>query len=257
MSNAERLTFNTRTAFVHFEYVPYCLHMNQIIYPIRINKYLRDKGFASRREADELISAGKVLLNGAIAKAGTLIRENDTIVLNQTHGKKYIYLAYHKPRGLPTQGLKGDRSVITDWQKKDIFPVGRLDKMSEGLLILTNDGRVTTKILGPEAMVEKEYIATVRENLRAGIVAIFKKGMSTDALGKLLPADATLVDPNTIKIVLREGKHHQIRVMLGDLGYTITSLKRVRIGHISLQNLEPGETRPLNKIETEKFFTQE
>ncbi len=223
-------------------------------YPIRINKYLRDKGFASRREADELISAGNVLINGAVAKTGILVHENDRVVLNQPHTKKYIYLAYHKPRGLPTQGLAGDRSVIDDWRKKGLFPVGRLDKMSEGLLILTNDGRVTTKILGTEAQFEKEYIATVRENLRAGVVAIFKKGMSTDALGKLLPADATLIDPHTIKIILHEGKHHQIRVMLGDLGYTITSLKRVRIGHISLGNLERGETRPLSKEESDEFF---
>ena len=223
-------------------------------YPIRINKYLRDKGFASRREADELISAGNVLINGTVAKTGMLVNESDKVVLNQPHPKKYVYLAYHKPRGLPTQGLSGDRSVIADWEKKGLFPVGRLDKMSEGLLILTNDGRVTTKILGTDARFEKEYIATVRENLRAGVVAIFKKGMETVPLGKLLPADATLIDSHTIKIILHEGKHHQIRVMLGDLGYTITSLKRVRIGHISLDNLERGETRPLNKKESEAFF---
>ena len=223
-------------------------------YPIRINKYLRDKGFASRREADELISAGNILINGTVAKTGMLVNESDKVVLNQPHPKKYIYLAYHKPRGLPTQGLSGDRSVIADWEKKGLFPVGRLDKMSEGLLILTNDGRVTTKILGTDARFEKEYIATVRENLRAGVVAIFKKGMETVPLGKLLPADATLIDSHTIKIILHEGKHHQIRVMLGDLGYTITSLKRVRIGHISLDNLERGETRPLNKKESEAFF---
>ena len=223
-------------------------------YPIRINKYLRDKGFASRREADELISAGNVLVNGVVAKTGMLVRESDIVVLNQPHPKKYVYLAYHKPRGLPTQGLKEDRSVIDDWQKKGLFPVGRLDKMSEGLLILTNDGRVTTKILGAETQFEKEYIATVRENLRGGIVAIFKKGMETVSLGKLLPADAALIDSHTIKIILHEGKHHQIRVMLGDLGYTIISLKRVRIGHISLDNLERGETRPLNKKESEAFF---
>ncbi|MDO8572981.1 MAG: pseudouridine synthase [bacterium] len=228
--------------------------MNSIIYPIRINKYLRDKGFASRREADELISTGKVLVNGAVAKTGMLVHESDKIVLNQPHPKKYIYLAYHKPRGLPTQGLPGDKSVIVDWEKKGLFPVGRLDKMSEGLLILTNDGRVTTKILGGDAQFEKEYVATVRENLRAGIVGIFKKGMNTDALGKLLPANATLVDSHTIKIILHEGKRHQIRVMLGDLGYTITSLKRVRIGHISLGTIKTGETRPLSTNEIDELF---
>lgn len=229
--------------------------MNSISYPIRINKYLRDKGFASRREADELISNGNVFINGVVAKNGTVVQENDTVAIRELHKKTYIYFAYHKPRGLSTQGLPGEKSVITDWQKKGIFPVGRLDKMSEGLLILTNDGRVTTNIIGSGKMVEKEYVVTTRENLRAGVPAIFKKGMSTDSLGKLLPADATLINPNTIDIVLREGKHHQIRVMLGDLGYTTTSLKRVRIGHISLGNLERGKTRPLSTQEIETLFT--
>lgn len=228
--------------------------MNSTDYPLRINKYLRNKGIASRREADELVSAGNILVNGVVAKRGCLVHESDTVTLREPHPKKYIYLAYHKPPGISTQGLKGERSVIADWEKKGLFPVGRLDKMSEGLLILTNDGRVTTQVLGTEAGLEKEYIAVVRERLRAGVVAIFKKGMSTDALGKLLPADAMLVDPHTIKIVLREGKHHQIRVMLAELGYTITSLKRVRIGHILLGDLKPGETRSLSKVEYELLF---
>ena len=136
--------------------------MDEINFPLRINKYLRDKGFASRREADELISVGKVLINGIIAKAGVLVRESDVVVLREPHKKTYIYLAYYKPRGLPTQGLKGDRSVIADWEKKGLFPVGRLDKMSEGLLILTNDGRVTTKILGPDLSAEASAHAGAR-----------------------------------------------------------------------------------------------
>ncbi|MEK9170156.1 MAG: pseudouridine synthase [Patescibacteria group bacterium] len=222
-------------------------------FPIRINKYLRDKGYASRREADELVSAGKVLVNGKFAKPGLLINENDKVILKGGNEKKYIYLAYYKPYGLATQGLKNQESVITQWQSKGIFPIGRLDKDSEGLLILTNDGRITSKILGEEEKYEKEYIVKVREKLRQGVPAIFQKGMKTD-IGDLLPAEAEIIDNHTLSIILHEGKRHQIRVMLGELGYTVSMLKRIRVGHIKLGNLNPGETRELAKKEFELFF---
>ena len=224
-------------------------------YPIRINKYLRDKGFASRREADDLVSQGKVLINGARAETGMLVQQSDEVTVNRTEketARKYI--AYYKPRGLATQDHEGKRSVVTDWQDRGIFPIGRLDKESEGLLILTNDGRLTTRIQGTNDRYEKEYIVTVREPLKRDIPAIFKKGMRTDALGVLLPAEATIIDPHIIKIILHEGKHRQIRIMLGELGYTITSLKRVRIGHVTVKGLAPGQIRPLTEDEVTRFF---
>lgn len=230
--------------------------MEEMNYPIRINKYLRDKGFASRREADDLVSQGKVLINGARAETGMLVQQSDEVTVNRTEketARKYI--AYYKPRGLATQDHEGKRSVVTDWQDRGIFPIGRLDKESEGLLILTNDGRLTTRIQGTNDRYEKEYIVTVREPLKRDIPTIFKKGMRTDALGVLLPAEATIIDPHIIKIILHEGKHHQIRIMLGELGYTINSLKRVRIGHVTAQGLTPGQIRPLTEDEVAQFFT--
>lgn len=216
-------------------------------FPIRINKYLRDKGFASRREADELIARGEVLVNGKPGQMGMMVREKDDVQLRRQEQKKCVYFAYHKPRGLATQGLKGEESVIEQWKEKGIFPIGRLDKESEGLLILTNDRRITAEVL--DTRTEKEYLVHTAEKVRAGIPAILQKGMQTETFGKLLPAEAEIIDDRELRVVLREGKRHQIRVMLAELGYTVTGLKRVRIGGVKLGNLRPGENRPLRREE--------
>ena len=222
--------------------------MEEIKYPIRINKYLRDKGLASRREADVLVGNGSVFVNGKRVANGAMVNEKDNVSLKGIK-KEYQYLAYYKPRNLATQDLPGKESVITIWKAKGLYPVGRLDKSSEGLLLLTNDGRFSREVLAPSDQAskwEKEYLATVKEVLRPGIVKIFQGGMETQALGKLLPAKARIVNDSKIQITLQEGKHHQIRVMLSELNYTISSLKRIRIGDIKLGDLKPGETRPLN-----------
>lgn len=216
-------------------------------YPIRINKYLRDNGIASRREADKLVEDGLVFINGERAKSGILVKEKDNIEVRGVK-KQYQYFAYYKPRGLPTQDLPGKKSVITEWKDKGLYPVGRLDKSSEGLLLLTNDGRFARDVLSQSSKYEKEYIADVKEPLRPGIVQIFKKGMETKDLGKLLPAKAQILSKTKLRIILNEGKKHQIRVMLNNLSFTITSLKRVRIGKIEIGDMKPGETRPLDLI---------
>ncbi len=221
-------------------------------------------GLASRRESDRLIESGSVLVNGKRATLGMVINEGDKVEMKEGSKKKeFVYLAYYKPWGIATQGIKGQPSVITNWQPKGIFPIGRLDKESEGLLILTNDGRVTSKLLGDpsfaglrtgkEEKFEKEYIVEVREKLRGGILAIFKKGMHTE-IGDLLPVDAKILNDYRLNIILRESKKHQIRIMLSELGYTVTFLKRVRIGHIKLGKLEPGKTRELAQSEIDLLF---
>jgi 23S rRNA pseudouridine2604 synthase len=147
---------------------------------------------------------------------------------------------------LPTQDLPGKQSVITEWKSKGLYPIGRLDKSSEGLLLLTNDGRFAREVLSDSLKYEKEYVVSVKEPLRPGIVKVFKSGMETQALGKLLPAKARIINNSKLQITLNEGKHHQIRIMLDGLGYTINSLKRVRIGDIKIGTLKPGETRLLS-----------
>ncbi len=204
---------------------------------------------ASRREADRLVAAGLVFVNGKRAENGLLVTEKDKVIVRQPKGlipKEYKYLAYYKPRDLPTQDLPGQRSVITDWRKQGIYPIGRLDKSSEGLLLLTNDGRFARKVLSADKKWEKEYLATVKEPIHEGIVRIFQQGMETEALGKLLPAKTQLAGDKKLRIILNEGKHHQIRVMLSEMNLTINSLKRVRIGDIKLGILKPGETRAIS-----------
>lgn len=220
-----------------------------MLFPIRINKYLRDKGLASRREADKLVESGLVFVNGKRANNGAMVHEKDRVVVKNSKGalaKEYQYLAYYKPRNLPTQDLPGKQSVITEWRNKGLYPVGRLDKSSEGLLLLTNDGRFAREVLSGSSKYEKEYLVSVKEPLRPGIAKIFQQGMETDALGKLLPAKTRIINNSKIQIILNEGKRHQIRIMLNELGYTISSLKRVRIGDIKIGDLKPGETKPIN-----------
>ncbi len=217
-------------------------------YPIRINKYLRDKGLASRREADKLVESGLVFVNGKRVDNGAMVAETDKVMVKEQKGKdkkQYVYLAYYKPRNLPTQDLPGRKSVITEWREKGLYPVGRLDKSSEGLLLLTNDGRFARDVLDKSSKYEKEYVVTVKEPLRIGVVRIFKEGMDTQALGKLLPAQARIINNSKIQVILNEGKRHQIRVMFNELNYTISSLKRVRIGDIKIGILKPGETRSI------------
>lgn len=219
----------------------------------RINKYVRDMGWASRREADALITQGSVFINGERAKLGDMVSETDTVTL-KGKTKEYKYLAYYKPRGLATQSLGTTESVINIFAKDKIYPIGRLDKESEGLMILTNDGRLTPKVLSQSKKFGKEYIVKVKEKLRSGLKDIFAKGMETKSLGRLLPAEIKLMGDNLISIILHEGKRHQIRIMLSELGYTVSSLRRVRIGKINSKGLSAGETRPLTPLEVKELL---
>lgn len=223
-------------------------------FPIRINKYLQATGVASRREADQLIESGLVQVNGKRAQLGMLVQEGDKVEVSQRYKKDYQYFIYYKPRGLATQALGGGEDVISEFKKLGLYPIGRLDKDSEGLMLLTNDGRVTSRVLDSENKFEKEYSVRVKEKLRHGIEDIFAKGMNTEAFGKLLPAQARILTDTTMRIILHEGKKHQIRVMLNDLGYTIISLKRVRVGNLRLGTLQPGESRPLTLREIKEII---
>lgn len=216
--------------------------MKSTNYPIRINKYLRDNGLASRREVDKLIEDGLVLVNNKVIKKGFIVKEGDNVKV-KGEKKNLQYLAYYKPRGLATQDLPGKESVITKWKEKGLYPIGRLDKESEGLLILTNDGRFAREVLLDTEKYEKEYIVTVKEPLRPGIIKIFESGMKTKSLGRLLPVKTKIINKTTLSMILKEGKRHQIRIMLDALSYNIISLKRIRIGNIKLENLKINETR--------------
>lgn len=217
--------------------------MTEPIYPMRINKYLAHKQYCTRREADTYIAAGKVRINGRVAVLGDQVQESDTVEVDFAQ-KTYSYFAYHKPRGEETP----ERNPETG-----LFPIGRLDKDSRGLLILTDDGRITDKLLHPDFEHEKEYVVEVQEKLRPD----FEQKMSTgvDIGGYTTRScNVTVLGKSTFSITLTEGKKHQIRRMCEALGHTVIDLCRTRIMNIDLGKLKPGTTRALSKEEKEELL---
>lgn len=228
-------------------------------YPMRINKYLALKNYGTRREADALIEAGKVFINGRKAVLGDKVNKSDAVeVRGKGPSKKYFYFAYNKPRGVITHSPHGDEEDIKEATRhapelQNMFPVGRLDKDSSGLIILTNDGRITGRLLNPDFDHEKEYEVAVEKELPGN----FKKRMESgvDIEGYVTKkCRVTILDGKTFRITLTEGKKHQIRRMVANLGNTVRDLKRIRILNISLGNLEEGEHRAIEGEELGVFL---
>lgn len=216
---------------------------------VRLNKYLSESGTLSRREADKLISEKKVHINDKVAILGDKIKNGDSIFINQKL-EKLQYFIYNKKRGEET-GFKEKDGVRLD-------PVGRLDKESEGLLIYSNDFRIIDKLLNPKNEFEREYLVTIRENTTPRVKTILEKGISTrEAIYS--PAKKVEIyeeNRNLIKIILTEGKKHEIRRMLNALNYTISTLKRVRFLFLKLEKLSPGQMRELTVIEKNKLLAE-
>lgn len=221
---------------------------NEPKFPMRINRYLALRGFATRRAADDLVKAGRVLLNGKPARLGDQVTATDRVeLLNGGEGteRKYEYIVYYKPRGVITHSpQKGERSIADTRGDSTLFPMGRLDKESEGLIILTNDGRVTERLLHPRFAHEKEYIVTVREKTNLPVKRILEAGVMSEG-EKLTAKKVRFVDPQTLSIILTEGKKHEIRRMLASVNLTVEKLVRVRVMSVSLGGLTPGASRRL------------
>jgi len=225
--------------------------------PMRINKYLADKGYATRRGADEIIEKGLVMINGKRAVLGDKVTENDTVVVSQKRKPtQYVYLAYNKPKGIVTTGAQGEEKEIIDavQYRTRVFPVGRLDKDSYGLIILTNDGRITDRLLNPDKNHEKEYVVTVDKKFTPAFVRHMTEGVN---IGDYVtrPTKVKKIKDTVFSIVLTEGKNRQIRRMTDKLGYTVIDLKRVRIQNIELGNVKPGAYREIIDDERETFLT--
>lgn len=227
--------------------------------PIRINKYLSEKKYASRREADRLISAGLIKINGKKAELGDKVSEKDIVEVSKSveeKTKKSKYLAYFKPVGVVTVNPENDQKSIKDFlpaKYKNIFPIGRLDKASRGLIILTDDGRITSPLLCPEFHHEKEYSVKVDKKISERFLKKMTSGLD---LGDFItkPCEIKQTGQNEFKIILTEGKKHQIRRMCEVLGYQVTDLKRTRIMNIRADNLGPGDYREISGKELEKFL---
>jgi len=233
--------------------------MNSLKFPLRINKYLAHTNIASRREADAMIVTGKILVNGQIAKIGQQISAKDVVaVVGQTKPKQY--LAYYKGRGIiahsPTeQEVDIATRLKRDYGISDVAPIGRLDKDSEGLIILSNDGRITGPLLDPKANHEKEYSVTVDKNITKTFLKLMELGVDIEGY-RTKPA--RLIEqpknPKRFNIVITEGKKHQIRRMCAALGYQIDTLKRIRIMNIELGTLKPNQYRNLSGHELKTFL---
>jgi 23S rRNA pseudouridine2604 synthase len=211
---------------------------------IRINKYLAEQGIASRREADKLIVAGKILINGKVAQLGDKVKDSDKVESRQLKAESYQYLAYYKPRGEETkERYRGSTSVNSPRSNLGgLFPIGRLDKDSEGLLLITNDGRLTGQVIGSETKYEKEYVVTVDKKIAGIDLKRMTEGMKIED-EETKPAQTRKINDTVFKIILTEGKKHQIRRMCVALGYQVQELKRIRIGKIHLGQQTPGTFR--------------
>lgn len=222
----------------------------------RINQLLAERGIASRREADELIESGKVLVNGKPVALGTKVLTTDTITI-VGKPKTYIYIAYNKPVGLVTVGAqKGEQAIPIEQFGSDIFPVGRLDKDSGGLIILTNDRRLTDRLLSPDSYHEKEYQAKVHQTITNSLLRGLKEGVRIGKGEHTRPAKVRKVDSHTFDIILTEGKNRQIRRMCNAFGFEVIGLTRFRIGTILLGNIPVGGNKKIQGKELESFLTQ-
>ncbi|MUG71924.1 23S rRNA pseudouridine(2604) synthase RluF [Paenibacillus validus] len=216
---------------------------------MRINKYVSETGLCSRREVDKLVEAGRITINGVKAELGSQVGEGDDVRIDgrPIRAKKpAVYIALHKPVGITSTTERHLRGNIVDFvgHRERIFPIGRLDKDSEGLILMTNDGDIVNKILRAENEHEKEYIVTVDRP----ITASFLQGMAggVHILGTVTkPCVVHRMDERTFRIILTQGLNRQIRRMCAAFGYEVRRLKRTRIMNIKLGGLPVGKWRDL------------
>ncbi len=227
----------------------------------RLNKFLADCGVCSRREADKLIEAGRVTVNGVIAGMGCKVLETDRVRVNgkMLQGKaRPVVLAFYKPVGVTcTEKDKHAEKIINDFIK---YPVrvtyaGRLDKDSEGLLLLTNDGNLIDAMMRGANGHEKEYVVKVNKEITEDFVNKMSSGMYLEELkSKTRPCKVEMVGKFTFRIILTQGLNRQIRRMCKTLGYEVTSLKRERVMNIKLGKLVPGKYEEVTGEELEKLY---
>ncbi len=225
----------------------------------RLNKYISSCGICSRRKADELIENGKVEVNGVlITNLGEKVEDSDVIKVN---GKKIskeikkVYIALNKPKGyVTTNSDQFGRKNVTELIKEDVrvYPVGRLDMYTEGLLILTNDGYFSNKMMHPKNEINKTYIVSTSTNVTEEQIRKLQEGVDIgDYITK--PAMAQKLDKNKLEIIIHEGKNRQVRRMCEAVGINLLNLKRAKIGIIELGTLQTGKYRYLTKDEIESI----
>jgi 23S rRNA pseudouridine2604 synthase len=226
---------------------------------VRINKFFTERGYCSRRAADRLIEEGRVLLNDRKAVLGDQVADGDVVSVDGRpleRPTETVYLAYHKPVGVTCTtelDIPGNIVQAIDYPER-IFPIGRLDKDSSGLILMTNDGDIVNRILRAEFGHEREYLVTVNHPYLATFLDRMQRGVLV--LGKITaPCQAIKVDDVSFRIILTEGRNRQIRRMCSVLGFRVVRLVRSRIMHIELGNLAVGNWRHLAQAERDALLT--
>lgn len=227
---------------------------------MRINKYISEAGKASRRGADKLITDGRVTINGKRATIGSQVEAGDDVQVDGNPifvARNNVYIALNKPVGITSTTEKGVKGNIVDLVNHPlrIFNIGRLDKDSEGLILLTNDGDIVNEILRSENKHEKEYIVSVDKPITPEFLKKMSEGVKI--LGtKTLPCEVVQLSKFDFQIILTQGLNRQIRRMCAELGYGVYRLQRTRIMNIHLGNLPPGQWRDLSKKERTQLFRE-
>ena len=229
-----------------------------MMHSIRINKFFTEHGICSRREADRLIESGVITINGRVARLGDQVTSTDVIAREGqviSWGKPHLYLKYHKPIGVTTTTEPHiTRNIIAEISHQErIFPIGRLDKDSSGLILLTNDGNIVNEILRTEFGHEREYLVQVDHPFDRAFLDQMARGVMI--LGsRTRPCRMVRVGRDQFRIILTEGRNRQIRRMCQTLGYRVVTLHRTRIMHITIEGLQVGQWRELSSEEREQLL---
>ena len=234
---------------------------------MRLNKHISDTGFCSRREADRLIAEGRVTVNGMRARVGAEVGEDDQVLVDghklqvRTAAKgqrKHVYIALNKPVGITSTTESGVKDNIVDFvgHEKRIFPIGRLDKDSEGLILLTSNGDIVNEILRAENKLEKEYLVAVNHPVTDEFLRAMSRGGVPVHGEPTLPCKTGKLGKFGFRIVLVQGLNRQIRLMAAHFGYRVKQLVRVRIGNVKLAHLKVGQWRNLTDAELRGLLPQ-
>lgn len=232
---------------------------------MRIDKFISEQAGVSRSDAKVMIKKGQILVNDAPVKSADfkIDPKKDRIVIGgkEITYRKFMYIMLNKPDGVVCATRDGLSETVlelipAELRRKGLFPAGRLDKDTEGFVFITDDGALAHKMLSPKSHVEKEYIVTLQKPAEEHYLGIFEEGMTIDGGEKCLPAKLSFTnEPNIVRLILHEGKYHQVKRMMEAVGNKVTHLKRVRMGGIELDPmLESGKCREITEYELSKLY---
>ncbi len=235
---------------------------------IRINKHIAETGFCSRREADRLLAARRVTVNGIVAGTGAVVGEGDEVkvdgqplrarAVQKSTGRRHVYIVLNKPVGITctTESAVKDNIVEFVGHEQRIFPIGRLDKDSEGLILMTSNGDIVNQILRAENGHQKEYLVAVNKPVTDEFLRGMARGVRIHN-EMTLPCRTSRIAKYGFRIILEQGLNRQIRLMASEFGYRVTQLRRVRIDNVKIGALKPGQWRNLSEQELRGLLPQQ